>query len=285
MIQNAIGTAPITLFEKDNHVVISLPGVPNEMKNVMTNQIIPLLRQKFHTEAIIHKTLLVQGYSESGLAMKIADWENSLPDNIHLAYLPIPGITKLRLSGKSNNHTELELSINQYISSLEKILGNAIISYEDTPLEKIVGNILRQKEKTLATAESCTGGYIAHRITSIPGSSEYFKGTIVAYSNTIKTTILQVAETDLVNCGAVSKEVVEQMAKNVQNLLQSDYAIATSGVAGPDGGTENKPVGTIWISVCSATNMLTRKYNFSNDRIYNIVRTTQTALLMLKEIL
>jgi len=207
-----------------------------------------------------------------------------LPENIHLAYLPHYGIVKLRLSGSSDDVLSLEFAINQQIDRLSEILGNAIVAYEDIPLEKLIGDVLAAKGKTLATAESCTGGFIAHKITSIPGSSQYFKGSVVAYSNEVKVNVLNVLAHDIEQYGAVSKEVVEQMAVNVRKLLKTDVAIATSGIAGPDGGTAEKPVGTVWIAISSEKETISREFHYGTVRLQNIERITQTALLMLNEI-
>lgn len=285
VIQNTAGTAPITWFGKNGKVIVSMPGVPNEMKHVMSTEIIPRLTVRFKTPSIIHKNVLVQGYPESALAMKIADWENALPEDIHLAYLPNYGIIKLRLSGISDDPLSMEFSINQQIAGLTGILGDAIVALEDLPVENLIGNLLSAKGWTVATAESCTGGHIAHRITSVPGSSSYYKGSVVSYSNEVKINVLNVSQSSIENFGAVSREVVEEMVANVRRLMKTDVAIATSGIAGPDGGTIEKPVGTVWISVCSEKETLTKMFRFGNVRIQNIERTTQAALLMLKEII
>ncbi len=285
VIQNLVGTAPVTWFEKDGKIIVSMPGVPNEMKHVMSTEVIPRLQKHFKTPSIVHKTVMVQGYPESALALKIADWENALPANIHLAYLPNYGIVKLRLSGSSDDVLPLEFAINQQVAGLSEILGNAIVAYEDIPLEKLIGNALAAKGKTLGTAESCTGGTIAQQITTIAGSSRYFKGSVVAYSNEIKTNVLHVSEDDLEKLGAVSKEVVEQMAEGARKLLKTDYAVATSGIAGPTGGTDEKPVGTVWIAISSEKETISREFRYGTVRLQNIERITQTALLLLNEII
>ena len=285
VIQNRVGTAPVTWFEKNGKVIVSMPGVPNEMKHIMSTEVIPRLSQRYKTPTIIHKNVIVQGYPESALAMKIADWENALPADIHLAYLPNYGIIKLRLSGISDDPLSLEFSINQQITGLTEILADAIVAYDDTPVEEMIGILLADKGMTLATAESCTGGFIAHKITSIPGSSQYFKGSVVAYSNEVKVNVLNVLPDYIDLYGAVSKQVVEQMAVNVRKLLKTDVAIATSGIAGPDGGTAEKPVGVVWISVSSPKGVVSREFKFGNVRIQNIERTAQTAMLMLKEVI
>lgn len=285
VIQNIVGTAPITWFEKEGKVIVSMPGVPYEMKRAMTYEIIPQLQNHFKTPALLHKTMQVYGYGESALALKIADWENALPAEISLAYLPNLGVVKLRLSGLSEDILALEFSMNQQIDKLSQLLGNAIVAYEDIPIEKVVGNLLIYKGLMVSTAESCTGGNIAHQFTMIPGSSDFFKGSVVAYSNEIKTSVLQVSTEDLEKNGAVSQIVVEQMAEGVRKLLKTDVSIATSGVAGPTGGTIDKPVGTIWIAVSSADKTISREFRFGSLREQNILRTTQAGLLMLKEIL
>ena len=218
VIQNRVGTAPVTWFEKNGKVIVSMPGVPNEMKHIMSTEVIPRLSQRYKTPTIIHKNVIVQGYPESALAMKIANWENALPADIHLAYLPNYGIIKLRLSGVSEDPLALEFSINQQIAGLTEILADAIVAYDDTPVEEMIGNLLTTKGMTLSTAESCTGGFIAHKITTVPGSSKYFKGSVVSYSNEVKVNVLNVLSDDIQLYGAVSRQVVEQMADNVRKL-------------------------------------------------------------------
>jgi len=283
VIQNLVGTAPITWFEKTGKVIVSMPGVPNEMKNAMSTEIIPRLQKRFKTPAIVHKTIIVKGYPESALALKIADWENNLPEYLHLAYLPTYGIIRLRISGSSENELALEFEINQQANQLSEILGDAIVAFEDIPLEVLVGKVLKNKKLTIATAESCTGGNIAHKITEVAGSSDYFKGSVVAYSNEIKQQVLHVPEDILAQQGAVSAETVEAMAVGARQLMRSDIAIATSGVAGPSGGTVEKPVGTVWIAVSTPHKTTSRMYQFGTNRIQNIERTTQNAFLFLLE--
>ncbi|MDO9634013.1 MAG: competence/damage-inducible protein A [Paludibacter sp.] len=281
IIRNSLGTAPITWFEQNGKIVVSMPGVPYEMKQVMTEAIIPRLLQYFQPESIIHQTILVSGYPESALALKIADWENELPENIHLAYLPNFNIVKLRLSAKNFDYASTLVLINEKVAALKLILGDAIIAEEDISLEALVGKYLTKLGKTLATAESCTGGYIAHRITSVSGSSRYFNGSVVAYQDEVKEQVLNVDRSNLVSYGAVSQEVVEQMATGALKLMQTDFAIATSGIAGPDGGTPEKPVGTVWIALGTRENIVSKPFQFKLNREQNIERTTQTSLLML----
>jgi len=285
VIQNPVGTAPVTWFEKEGKVIVSMPGVPYEMKNAMSSEIVPRLQSMFKAPVLIHRTVQVYGFPESTLALKIADWENELPEFIRLAYLPNSGIIKLRLSGMADDSLALEFSMNQQIDRLSQLLGSAIVAYEDIPVEQLIGNLLVARGKMVATAESCTGGNIARCFTSMPGSSRFFKGSIVAYSNDLKTNILQVSEHDLEKYGAVSREVAEQMARGVRTLLKSDVAVATTGIAGPTGGTAEKPIGTVWIAACSEDILISREFHFGSLRDQNILRATQASLLMLKEIL
>lgn len=285
VIRNPVGTAPVSWFEKDGKVVVSMPGVPYEMKNAMSTEIIPRLKSKFRTPVIIHKTVQVYGYPESALALKIENWENALPDNIHLAYLPNYGIVRLRLSGSSENSLALEFSINQQIDLLKQILGEAVVATSDDPLEVITGKLLAENNMKLATAESCTGGNIAHILTTVPGSSAYFSGGVVAYSNEIKVNLLGVSASDLSAYGAVSKQVAEQMAEGIKKITGADIAVATTGIAGPSGGTVEKPVGTVWIAVNCKNQTSSREFKFNGTRQIIIERTTQAALLMVGEML
>lgn len=286
IFQNRTGTAPIMWFEReDGKIAVSMPGVPYEMKIAMNSDIIPHLHQRFDMQAIIHKNVIVAGIPESQLALKIADWENALPKNIHLAYLPQYGIVKLRLSGVSDDALSLEFAVNQQIGALTEILGKSIIAYEDISVEQTVSTLLREKGRTLAVAESCTGGNIAHRITLLAGSSDIFNGGVIAYSNKLKINILNVNSVDIETFGAVSRQVVEQMAQGVCLLTNSDFGIATSGISGPGGGTDEKPVGTVWIAVCSRNKTVSNVFKFGNFREQNIERATQTAFLMLKDLL
>ena len=285
VIQNEVGTAPVTWFDKAGKVVVSMPGVPYEMKRAMSVEIIPRLQKQFETPVIIHKTVQVYGYTESALALKIAEWESNLPEYIHLAYLPNSGVVKLRLSGFLENVLALEFVMNQQMDLLSQLLGNAVVATEDIPIEQLLGNLLMAGGKTVSTAESCTGGNIAHVFTSLPGSSAFFKGSVVAYANEVKENVLQVNPADIEVFGAVSRQVVEQMAVGVRKLLKTDVAIATSGIAGPTGGSDEKPIGTTWIAVCSDEQVLSREFRFGKLREQNILRATQAALLLLKEII
>ena len=286
IIQNTVGTAPITWFDcEGGQVVVSMPGVPYEMRQAMNAEVIPRLQKKFDTPALLHKTLLVTGYPESALALKMADWEAALPANLHVAYLPNYSIIRLRLTGTGDDMLALDFAMNQQIDRLKALLGTAVVCDEDITVAEWLGRLLKSRGLTLATAESCTGGNIAHLITQVPGSSEYFKGTVVSYDNEVKTGVLGVRAGDLERHGAVSQPVVEQMAQGVRRLLRTDWAVATSGIMGPGGGTPDKPVGTVWMAVCSADRLISRPYHVNHHREQNIERASQLALLMLRELL
>jgi len=283
MIPNDLGTAQGMWFEKDEVVYISMPGVPHEMKNLMTNEIIPRIRDRFMPKPIIHKMIHTAGIGESWLADKIHDWEISLPDSISLAYLPQFGFVSLRLSASGEIEEKLQTDIQKAIDSLNEMVGSYIFGYDDDDLETVIGRLLTNERSTLAVAESCTGGHIGHTITTVPGSSAYFSGGVIAYSNKIKSEVLGVKRATLDNYGAVSEKTVEEMAIGVRKLFGADFAIATSGVAGPDGGTEDKPVGTVCIGIADKNGVSSQKINFVKDRITNIRYTTNRALTVLME--
>lgn len=286
VIQNRAGTAPVTWFEKDEKVIVSMPGVPLEMKKVMSEEIIPRLQKHFKTPSVMHKTVQVYGIPESQLAIKLTDWENALPDFLHLAYLPNFGIVKLRLSGVAEDALKLDFAMNQQIELLTHILGDSIFSFEDKPIEVILSDKLKEKGLTISTAESCTGGNIAHRLTLIAGSSDYFKGSVVAYHNDVKKNVLRVSADDLESNGAVSQHVVEQMASGVQKMTHTDLAVAVSGIAGPTGESGEKPIGTVWISVYFRSGVVSRKFQFGNYNRENIIeRSTLAALMMVNELI
>ena len=286
VIQNRAGSAPITWFEKEGKVIVSMPGVPLEMKKVMSEEIIPRLQKYFKTPAIIHKTVQVYGIPESQLALRLTEWENALPEYLHLAYLPNFGIVKLRLSGAGQDEYKLEDAINLQIETLKSILGESIFAYEDKPVEKIIYEKLKISGLTVSTAESCTGGNIAHRLTLIPGISDCFKGSVVAYHNELKINALGVSARDIEQYGAVSSQVATQRAEGARKVMQTDLAVATTGIAGPTGGTDEKPVGTIWISVSSPERTITRSFNFGQFARENFIeRSTMAALMMLNEMI
>ena len=285
VIPNSCGTAPGMWFEKNGVVYISMPGVPFEMKTMMRNELLPRLQQQFGTENILHRTLLVAGFPESELALLIEDWENALPPHIKLAYLPGGGMIRLRLSTSGVDMQELEVQTKEQIEKLRHILGDHIISEIDELIEEIVAQMLIEKNQTVATAESCTGGNIARLLTSISGSSAYFKGSVVAYANEVKENLLRVNPADIRQYGAVSEQVVTQMATSIRYLMEVDYGVATSGIAGPTGGTPDKPVGTIWIAVASTSKIATKLLHYGNNRESNIQRTSTAALNLLREMI
>ncbi len=282
---NKSGTAPGMWFDVDDKIYISMPGVPFEMKTIFTEEAIPKLKQKFLFPVIIHRTIQTTSIGESFLAKKIEDWENDLPSHIKLAYLPSVGQVRLRLSGLGEDHDKLNEEMKIIITALYYIIGEYIFGLEDDTLQKSVGELLHKKNKTLSTAESCTGGYISHLITSVPGSSSYYIGSIISYSNEIKTHELNVDETILNTHGAVSKECVSKMAEQIRIKFNTDYAIATSGIAGPDGGSLDKPVGTVWIAVSSKTETIARIYNMGDNRERTIQRTALEGLDLLRRML
>lgn len=282
VLQNKQGTAPGLWFEHDGTIFVFMPGVPFEMKYLMENEVLPRIQKLFNTSTIIHRTVLTQGLPESMLAERIAGWEDQLPKSISLAYLPSPQYIRLRLSARGENKEALLQLLEQNIKSLIEIIPDHIFGYEDDTMAGNLGKILKEKGLTVSVAESCTGGNIAHFFTENPGSSEYFKGGIVAYSNELKVKILGVNPELIAAKGAVSKEVVEAMANSARQLLDTDYAIATSGIAGPDGGTPDKPVGAVWIAVATPDSVISKSYNFGNNRERNIIRSSQTALNMLR---
>ncbi|MCW3804670.1 competence/damage-inducible protein A [Plebeiibacterium marinum] len=285
VISNPVGTAPIMWFEHEGTVFVSMPGVPSEMKYAMEFNIIPKLVEKFNIGSIVHKTVLVQGIPEAVLAEMLEDFEGGIASHISLAYLPAPGQIRLRFTGRGESKADLEAEITTLVEQLKPIIGNNILALEDVSITKIIAELFLNKELTLSSAESCTGGNIAHMITSLPGSSAYFKGSVVAYHNQVKQHILGVSDDDLANYGAVSQPVVEQMARGARKALDSDYAVATSGIAGPDGGTEEKPVGTVWISVSGPDRTISEKFQFGTIRERNIIRASEMALVMLKKMI
>jgi len=285
IIQNRRGTAPVTWFDKKGKVLVSMPGVPSEMEWVMSHEVLPRLRSRFNTPTLLHKTVLVAGIPESTLAMRLTDWENELHDCLKLAYLPSPGMVKLRLSGFLPDRQELETIIEAEMVKLRDILEGAVLSEEDIPVEELIGRLLLQKGLWLATAESCTGGNIAKQITSVSGSSAYFAGAIVAYQNEVKIRELGVSPETLRDFGAVSQETVEEMAEGIRKRLKTDIGVAVSGIAGPTGATEGKPVGTVWICVCTQDKNISRKFQYGQIRKRNIEMATLSAFSMIKELI
>ncbi len=283
VLSNAAGTAPGMWFEKDGTVFISMPGVPSEMKYIMNQHVIPELKIRFSSQVIIHRNIMTYGAPEAVLAGLLESFEASLPSSVHLAYLPSLGIIKLRLSGTGTNRDEVVNAVEDQVRKLYRTIPELIYGENEETMEMAVGRILRQKSLTLCTAESCTGGNIARMITSVPGSSDYYKGSVVAYDNRVKTTLLGVGSNIIEEEGAVSGPVVRAMAEGARKLLNTDYAVAISGIAGPSGGTTEKPVGTVWIAVSSAMATVAEKFVYGTDRNINIMRFSVAALNMLRQ--
>jgi nicotinamide-nucleotide amidase len=283
-VHNPVGTAPGMWFEENGKILIAMPGVPFEMKQMVTDTILPKLISKFNPPYIAICNVLTQGLGESFLSDKIKEWEEQLPGEVSLAYLPQPGIVRLRLMARGKNKKELDSIIAEQISKLNNIIPELIFGYNDDTIEKIIGEMMVKKGVTLSTAESCTGGYIAHLITSVPGSSRYYKGSVIAYDNEIKINELGVQRKDIEQYGAVSKSVVVQMAEGIRKKFATEYSIAVSGIAGPDGGTPDKPVGTVWIAVSGPEGTTAIQDNFGDNRERHIRRTSLTALNILRNL-
>jgi nicotinamide-nucleotide amidase len=283
VIQNKRGTAPGMWFEKEGKIFVSMPGVPNEMQGMMTSEVLSNLQKKFTLPFILHKTLLTAGIGESSLAEYIQDFESALPAPFSLAYLPNYGMVRLRLTGRADEKIKLANEMQSQFERLKQIVAEWLVIDEDLSLQDAIGRLLKERKQTLSTAESCTGGYIAHLITTIPGSSQYFLGSIVSYSNGIKESLLQVDALTLQHEGAVSRETVRQMAQGALSALGTDYTIAVSGIMGPEGGTAEKPVGTVWVAVANHQQILDQQFYFRFDRLRNIELTANTALNLLRK--
>jgi nicotinamide-nucleotide amidase len=286
VLHNAVGTAPGMWIEDQGTVFISMPGVPFEMKRLMTDEVLPKLQSKFQLAPIEHVVVMTAGLGESFLAEKIKDWESALPPNIKLAYLPSLGSVRLRLTGTADGHStehgpNLRDRMLALLPALRERIGSYIFAEEDSPLEVVVGKLLQQKNWQLGTAESCTGGAVAARITSVPGSSAYFRGSVVAYDNDIKEALLGVNAETLAQHGAVSEATVREMAEGARARLGCDVTLATSGIAGPGGGTPLKPVGTICIACATPSGTVSRQINIDRGRQTNIEYTTQAVLILL----
>ena len=282
-LRNEQGTAPGMWFEKNNTVFVSMPGVPYEMKGLMTSYILPRLVNRFEAPTILHRTVLTMGMGESWLSERIAHWEDALPVEIKLAYLPSPGRVRLRLSAIGQDAALLKSKLDDEVNKLLQLVPELVYGFDNETIEEVVGKQLKAMGKTVSTAESCTGGLIAHKITSIAGSSAYFMGSVVSYSNEVKMKSLGVSEESLMEFGAVSESVVTQMAEGVRSSIGTDYGVATSGIAGPDGGSIEKPVGTVWIAVAGPKGTIARKYQFGHDRGRNIEISANTALNLLRK--
>jgi nicotinamide-nucleotide amidase len=292
VIQNKRGTAPGMWFEKPyptlpgeegKKIFVSMPGVPHEMKGMMTEDVIPQLVKQFELPVILHRTLLTAGVGESFLADLLQNFEKALPAHIKLAYLPNYGMVRLRLSTVGFNAGEIEHEINEQFTQLQELVKEYLVTNLDESIENVVGKLLLQQNKTMCTAESCTGGYIAHLLTSIPGSSAFYDGSVVSYSYGAKEDLLQVNHQTLLSKGAVSEEVVREMAKGALQNIKSSYVIAVSGIMGPGGGMPEKPVGTAWVAVGNSEKILAQKLFFRFDRARNIQLTAVTALNLLRK--
>ncbi len=282
-IYNRLGTAPGMWFEKGGKVFISMPGVPQEMKILMTESLIPKIQTHFQTPVIYHKVIKTFGKGESFLAEVIGEWADALPPHIKLAYLPSWGEVKLRLTGIGEKLADIQAEIAQQVEKVSPLIQKYIYGFDKDELEAIIGQVLVDHQKTISTAESCTGGYIAHLFTKIPGSSRYFAGGIVSYSNEIKMHQLGVQEKTLMAHGAVSEATVREMAENVRTRYQTDIGVASSGVAGPDGGSAEKPVGTVWIALADEQGTYARKLMLTNDRLININLTAKIVLDLVRK--
>jgi nicotinamide-nucleotide amidase len=282
-VRNVLGTAPGMWFEDAGKVYVSMPGVPFEMKRMMTDSVLPQLKAFFKTPHIIHKVIQTVGIPESMLAEKLEDWETSLPPHIRLAYLPHLGGVRLRLTGTSDNAEQLEKELDAEVSKLDTLIPKYIFAHGEVVLEEALGQLLKERSLTISAAESCTGGYLAHRITSVPGSSAYFMGGVVAYDNNVKMQVLGVKPETLRQHGAVSEATVLEMAQNVREKLNTDIGVATSGIAGPDGGTPDKPVGTIWIAYADQHGAKAKLLQYNKNRQLNIEYTALAVLNLVRQ--
>lgn len=283
-LKNNVGTAAGMWFEQDGKIFISMPGVPYEMKDIVENEALPRLKARFELPVIIHKTFLTQGYGESMIAEMIEAWEDALPKHMKLAYLPSPGAVRLRISAIGDSADVLQQEVEDQGMQLEALLGTKIYGYGKETLESVIGGMLRQRKATLAIAESCTGGNISHHITLVPGSSDYFVGSVVSYDNAVKINQLGVNASDLAfgGAGAVSETVAIQMAEGVKKLLGTDYAISVTGIAGPTSDNTSKPVGLVWIAVAGPEGTKAKEFMLKDIRERFVSRATLTALNMLR---
>jgi nicotinamide-nucleotide amidase len=285
VIPNPTGAAPGMCFKHNGRVFFFMPGVPFEMEAMMKEEILPRIAIPEKDKAIVHRTVLTQGVPESLLAKKIEPWAQALPGHIRLAYLPDPMAMKLRLSAYGDNRSSLEKEIEIQIEKLLPFISDCVFGYDDDTLAGVTGNLLQSIHARLSVAESCTGGTISQLITRTPGSSKWYCGGVTAYSNDVKTSLLGVSPDTLSRYGAVSSQTAREMARGVRKIMNTEYSIATTGIAGPDGGSAEKPVGTVWISVEGPAKFICKKYVFGGDRERNILRASQTALHMLRKLI
>ncbi|WP_161890501.1 competence/damage-inducible protein A [Pontibacter russatus] len=282
-VRNVLGTAPGMWFEREGKVFVSMPGVPFEMKRMMTDTVLPQLKAYFKTPHIIHKVVQTAGIGESTLAARLEDWENGLPPHLKLAYLPHLGGVRLRLTGTGAEAAALEQELRTEVAKLAQIIPGYIYAYGEVSLEEAVGQLLKERSLTIATAESCTGGYLAHLITSVSGSSAYYQGSVVAYHNEVKTRELGVMPETLQQHGAVSEATVREMAENVRKKFGTHIGVATSGIAGPGGGTAEKPVGTVWIAYADKDRTVAKLLHLNKDRLLNIQYTAMAVLNLVRQ--
>jgi len=282
-IPNTYGTAPCMWLEKNGVAFVFMPGVPFEMKGIFIDELLPRIKERFQAIPYEKRVIMTTGIGESFLADKIKDWEDALPNFLSLAYLPQYGMVRLRLSGRLEDARMLHETLDREVAKLVDLISEHIFAMQDQPIERTVFDLLKNKGMTFASAESCTGGNIAHVITLIPGSSEVFKGTAVTYATPMKTKVLGVPAETIDEFGVVSRQVVENMAIDVRDLMEADFGVATTGIAGPSGGTEENPVGTVWIGVASAKGVVSKRFNFGKDRENVINRATIVAYEMLRE--
>jgi nicotinamide-nucleotide amidase len=285
VLKNPKGTAPGMWFEKNDVIFVSMPGVPSEMKSIMNTSVITKLLQKFTPQNIVHKTILTAGIGESFLAERLVDFENNLPMHIKLAYLPNYSFVRLRLTATADDKLFLENEITALHNELKLLVQDVMVIDKDDSIEKVVVDLLLANKNTVATAESCTGGYIAHCITSMAGSSAYYNGSVIAYAYDAKEDLLSVNHNELVTHGAVSEIVVTQMVNGIMQRMKTDYGIATTGIMGPGGETADKPVGTVWIAVANKNKVVAKKFNFRWDRKKNIELTALNAFEMLRKLI
>ena len=283
VLANRSGTAPGMLFEKDGKIIVSMPGVPFEMKHIMQIHVLPMLESMSGGRTIVHRNIMTYGTFEAKLAERLEGFESQLPDSVRLAYLPAHGVIKLRLTGSGDDGENVRRTVEEQVRKLYEIIPDVIYGENEVTLEETVGRLLLDSKLTLSTAESCTGGRIASLITSVPGSSAWFTGSVVAYDNSVKTGVLGVNPQTISKFGAVSEETAREMAEGMLRLAKTDYSIAVTGIAGPEGGTPEKPVGTVWIALASRNGVTAERHRFADDRAINISRSAYTALNLLRK--
>ena len=282
VLPNHKGTAPGMWFERDGRVVVSLPGVPFEMEHLMTESVLPRLKAHFNLQSVVHRTAITYGLAESMMAERIAEWEDSLPDYLHLAYLPSPSQLRLRLSAYDVDAEQAAREIDARFEALMPLLGEYFVGWESDTLQSVVAQILTTKGETLAAAESCTGGALSAKFTAMSGASDYFWGAVVSYDNSVKENVLGVSHEDIETHGAVSEQVARQMAEGVRRVCGTTYGVATTGIAGPSGGSEEKPVGTVWMAVAGPNGTVAQKKVHGRLRAQNIDRAASAAINLLR---